>query len=260
MFSSSACIRPFPDPFPPELTDTVIDHLHGDVSSLRACALTSSSWLSASRYHLFNDVCFENKVSLCRWVQTFPTSSDVPSYVENLHVGCVSLLGDIPNATVDLSAFTRLKGLFVSGSEVNPARYQRLNGDCIQRITLLPPATLRTLSLSFPVMPVSDAFSVIRHFPRLDNLYLKCFAVLPSGDAEDTKTEASPSFRGTLTLVSHISYKPLIANLLAFPGGIHFTRLNLAVLRDDELPNLRELVNACSHTITSLNITIDLGK
>ena len=109
-------------------------------------------------------------------------------------------------------------------------------------------------------MPVHGVFSVIRHFSRLDNLHLKCIAVVSSGDTVGTKTEASPSFRGTLTLASHLNYKPLVSNLLAFPGGIHFTRLDLGVLRGDELPHLRELVDACSHTITSLRINIDLGK
>ena len=256
----SARIRPFPDSFPPELTDAVIDQLHDDINSLRACALTSSSWLSTSRYHLFNDVFFEDEVSVLRWIQTFPTPSDIPSYVENLHFSCVSLLDEVSNVTLDLSTFARLKGLFIGGSEVTPARYRRLSGNCIRRIALLPSTTLRTFSLSFPVIPSSDVFFVVHHFPRLDNLYLKCFAVLPSGDAADPKTAASPSFRGTLTLVSHLNYKPLITNLLAFPGGIHFTCLNLAVLRDDELPNLRELVDMCSHTITSLYLIIDLGR
>lgn len=258
--SGSTCIRPFPDLFPPELTDAMIGHLHGDIDSLRTCALTSSSWLSTSRYHLFNDISFEDGASVLRWIQTFPTPSDIPSYVENLHFSCVSLLDDISNVALDLSTFTRLKGLFIGGSEVTPARYLRLNGNCIQRIALLPSTTLRTFSLSFPVIPVPDVLFIVRHFPHLDNLFLKCFAVLHTADAEDTKTEASPSFRGTLTLVSRFNYKPLITSLLAFTGGIHFTCLNLAVLRDDDLPDLRGLVDACSNTITSLSFIIDLGK
>lgn len=199
-------------------------------------------------------------MSVLRWAQTFPAPSDIPSYVQNLHVSCVSLLDDISDVTLDLSTFSRLKGLFIGGSEVTPARYRRLNGNCFQRITLLPSANLRTFSLSFPVIPAPDVFSVVRHFPHLDNLYLKCFAVLPSGSAVETETEVSPSFRGTLTIASHLNYGPLVTNLLAFRGGIHFSHLKIAVLRDDELPNLRELVDMCSHTITSLYVTIDLGK
>lgn len=41
---------------PPELTDLVIDFLHVDDRSLRACALTCRAWLSRARYHLWNTV------------------------------------------------------------------------------------------------------------------------------------------------------------------------------------------------------------
>ena len=256
---SSARPHSFSSPPPPELIDAVIDQLRGDVDALKACALTSSSWLPTSRYHLFNGVFLGDEVSILRWVQAFSIPSDIPSYVENLHVGCVSLLDDNSNLALDLSTFTRLKGLFIGGSEVTP-RYRHLSENPFRRITLLPSTGLRTFSLSFPVLPVSEVFSVVRHFSRLDNLSLRCFAVLPSADTVDNKTDASPSFRGALTLVSHLNYGPLVTNLLAFPGGIHFAHLNIAVLRDDELPNLRELVDACSHTITSLHITLDLGK
>ena len=249
----------FSGPPPPELIDAVIDQLREDVDALKACALTSSSWLPTSRYHLFNEVFLEDEASILRWTQTFSTPSDIPSYVENLHVGCVSLLDDNSNLPLDFSTFTRLSGLIIGGSEVTP-RYRHLSENPFRRIILLPSTSLRTFSLSFPVLPVSDVFSVVRHFPRLDNLSLRCFAVLPSTDTVDNKTDASPSFRGALTLVSHLNYKPLVTNLLAFPGGIHFAHLNIAVLRDDELPNLRELVDRCSHTITSLHITLDLGK
>jgi len=247
----------FSGPPPPELIDAVIDQLREDVNALKACALTSSSWLPTSRYHLFNDVFFEDGTSILRWTRTFSTPSDIPSYVENLHVGCVSLLDS--NPAPDLSTFTRLKGLFIGGSEVTP-RYRYLDKIPFRRITLLQSTSLRTFSLSLPVLPVSDVFSVVRHFPCLDNLSLRCFAVLAPADTVDDKTDGSPSFRGALTLVSHLNYGPLVTNLLAFPSGIHFTHLNIAVLRDDELPNLRELVEACSHTITSLHITLDLGK
>ena len=119
---------------------------------------------------------------------------------------------------------------------------------------------MRTFSLSSPVIPVPDVFLAIRHFSRLDNLILRCFTAIDWGDNEDAKTATSLSFCGALTLVSHIDYRPLIRNLLAFTGGIHFTHLDLAVLRHEELPDLRGLVDACAGTITSLCLTLDLGK
>ena len=238
----------------------MVDHLHGDVNSLRACALTSSSWLAASRYHLFNDVFFKDEASVLRWTRTFITPSVIPQCVENIHFSCVSLLDDISSAALDLSTFTHLKGLFVDDSGATSPRLRRVDRNCLQRMTLLPSTTMRTFSLSCPVIPVPDVFLAIRHFSRLDNLALRCFTAIDWGDTKDAKTETSPSFGGALTLVSHIDYKPLIKNLLAFAGGIRFTHLDLAVLRHEELPDLRGLVDACSGTITSLSLTLDLGE
>lgn len=258
---SIATLRPFPrDPFPPEVTDAVIHQLHGDINSLRACALTSSSWLPASRYHLFSDVRFEDEASVLRWIQAFPSSSVIPSYVENLHVSCVSLLDDSSDIALELSTFTGLKGFFVGGDKVSSVRPRCPNRSCFRRIALFPSKTLRTLSLSYPVIPTSDVFAALHHLPHLDNIYLRCFAALPSDGVKGTKTEASPSLSGALTLVSHLSYGPLVTNFLGFPGGIHFSSLDLAVLREEELPNLRALTDMCSHTITSLHLTFDLCK
>ncbi|KAG7441520.1 uncharacterized protein BT62DRAFT_1080054 [Guyanagaster necrorhizus] len=44
---------------PLELTDQIIDALSDDVSSLRACALSSRQLLCHSHYHLFRAVCFD---------------------------------------------------------------------------------------------------------------------------------------------------------------------------------------------------------
>jgi hypothetical protein len=100
----------------------------------------------------------------------------------------------------------------------------------------------------------------ISQLPRLDNIHLRCFVVICSDVEEEVKTEGSPSFRGTLTLASHTSYEHLVTNLLGFSGGMHFSCLNLAVLRYEELPSIRKLMDACSRTTTSLHLTLDLGK
>ena len=45
-----------PRRLPPELTDRIIDFCHNDKATLSNCALTHSSWLAASRLHLFHTV------------------------------------------------------------------------------------------------------------------------------------------------------------------------------------------------------------
>jgi hypothetical protein len=41
---------------PPEVTDSIFDYLHDDKKALAHCALTSSKWLTQSRYHLMGKV------------------------------------------------------------------------------------------------------------------------------------------------------------------------------------------------------------
>lgn len=46
-------VRMEPPRLPAELTDRIIDFCHNDKKALSNCALTHSSWLAASRFHLF---------------------------------------------------------------------------------------------------------------------------------------------------------------------------------------------------------------
>ena len=41
---------------PRELLDIIIDHLHSDKISLKACSLVCHAWLDSSRYHLFREI------------------------------------------------------------------------------------------------------------------------------------------------------------------------------------------------------------
>ncbi|TCD64220.1 hypothetical protein EIP91_004355 [Steccherinum ochraceum] len=52
---------------PQELVDMVLDHLHEDKRTLKACTLVSPSWLDTSRHHLFYDL-------------TVPVSEDTKSF------------------------------------------------------------------------------------------------------------------------------------------------------------------------------------
>ncbi len=53
-----------PSTFPAEIEDLIIDELHGDVWTLRQCALTCSGWLPRSRYNLYFSVRVDRKEKL----------------------------------------------------------------------------------------------------------------------------------------------------------------------------------------------------
>lgn len=73
----------------PEIIDMVIDHLHDDRASLRACASVSRNWLPACRFHLFRtltvndvegDACFKD---LSSFLHGHP---QIPPFVRELYV------------------------------------------------------------------------------------------------------------------------------------------------------------------------------
>ncbi|CAL1711933.1 unnamed protein product [Somion occarium] len=49
-------ITPFPREFFPEIVDLILDHLHDDKASLKACSLVCKAWLTSCRFHLFYEL------------------------------------------------------------------------------------------------------------------------------------------------------------------------------------------------------------
>ena len=48
---------------PQELSDTILDFLHDDVTALCSAGLVCKSWLPASRFHLFSDIQLNTRVA-----------------------------------------------------------------------------------------------------------------------------------------------------------------------------------------------------
>ncbi|CDO74971.1 hypothetical protein BN946_scf184945.g43 [Trametes cinnabarina] len=63
---------------PPELCDLVLDQLHEDKRSLRACALVSRSWLARAQHHLFWSIYLDwsNCYSFSRLLSNNPSLAD----------------------------------------------------------------------------------------------------------------------------------------------------------------------------------------
>ncbi|RDB29950.1 hypothetical protein Hypma_013913 [Hypsizygus marmoreus] len=70
---------------PPENIDVIIDHLHADPATLRACSLVSRGWVSSSRYHLFSSVTLDNwnGPSFLALLQS-PSGPDIGALVQHL--------------------------------------------------------------------------------------------------------------------------------------------------------------------------------
>ncbi|KDQ58640.1 hypothetical protein JAAARDRAFT_128336, partial [Jaapia argillacea MUCL 33604] len=73
--------------FPQELVDNIIDHLHGDIIMLRACALTSRHWLPTARYHIFHRISIWTDIDLARFLHLLHTAPHTAPYISILSLG-----------------------------------------------------------------------------------------------------------------------------------------------------------------------------
>ena len=124
------------------------------------------------------------------------------------------------------------------------------------RISLVPlhalsPA-LKSFSLVHGSIPSSEVFSFIYSVPSLEDLSL----VSTRGRETDALTlpSTSPKFTGTLCLVMRGGIQSNIRQLIALPGGLHFTEILVGYFRDD-LESITGLVSACCDTLESFTIT-----
>lgn len=67
-----------------ELVDIIIDHLHDDHDTLRACALTCRSWAPTSQLHLFVSVKLDSAAKSARLLLVTSQAPVIASYVRDL--------------------------------------------------------------------------------------------------------------------------------------------------------------------------------
>jgi hypothetical protein len=123
--------------------------------------------------------------------------------------------------------------------------------------------TLKSLRVTAPYIPTSHIFDLILSFPLLEDLAVIIVYGEPIDGGDDSDwlpTRAQPSgpsvFTGSLELLGG-GMKHFTRRLLSLPGGIHFRKLSLRWLREGDLPLTTVLVEGCSHTLESLQITCD---
>jgi hypothetical protein len=252
---------------PAEMLDHVVDHLHHAPDALRNCCLVSKSWVPRIRKHLFADIRFQTTENLRLWKETFPDPSMSPArYAKTLSVGCLRVAAGA-GAGVDVEeggwirGFSRVVQLEVV---LRPVRYL---GPGEPAISLVPfhglSPVIKSLRMVIPVLPSSHLFDLILSFPLLEDLTV--IIHLPwtadgggsEGDEMLTATQLSnpPMFTGSLELYLRGGMRPIIRQLLSLPGGIHFRKLTLTLFGGEDLLTLRALVEECSHTLESLDIT-----
>jgi hypothetical protein len=116
--------------------------------------------------------------------------------------------------------------------------------------------------------PSTWMFSLILSFPLLEDLVVIAHhGVLDGGgdgsEKDDILTTSQlpipPTFAGSLDLYLKQGVKPIACRLLSLPGGIHSQKLTLTCFSGEGLVLITALVEGCSHTLESLDISDTYG-
>ena len=255
---------------PYELLDHIVDHLEYDHDALGACCLVSKSWIPRTREHLFAWIDFQTRRSprLQQWKKAFPDSSTSPAhYAKYLAIGCPQLVteagGEAGNWIASFSSVEELKlGGWGSGS-----------GPGWEAAFILLHAfspVLKVLRVDIPSLPFPHIFDLVLSFPLLEDLDLlerpdDSTQTDNGSDSDESPTvvqDAQPSnlpvFTGSLNLFLSEGVKPIVYWLLSSQSGIHFQKLTLGWVCEEDIPLTTELVERCSGTLEYLYISFDL--
>jgi hypothetical protein len=251
---------------PVEILDHIIDYLHGTEDALRSCCLVSKSWIPRTRKHLFAHIWFHTVRDVHAWKRTFPDPSTSPAhYAKTLSIDSPAVV-TAADAEVGgyIGSFFSVTGLETGADRTEPDFNQ-------SAIPLAPfhgffPA-IKSLCLVIPALPLSQVFNLILSFPLLEDLDV--ILVGESSDNGDdseedemptaTQPPSPPMFTGSLDLCLSEGMEPFFARrLLSLPGGIHFRKLTLTWLHEEDYLLTTALVEGCSHTLEFLEIDWNL--
>ena len=242
-------------PLPAELLDCIVDHLYDAEDALRNCCLVSKSWIPRTRMHLFTDVQFKTEANLESWKKTFPDPLTSPAHYTK------ALLIDFSHiiTAADVEAGGWIRGFpHVVHLEVH---CNSLVID-VSEAPLVPlhgsPPVVKSLCVEFVSLPSSRVFDLIVSFPLLEDLAVFDRHNVSTNNGNSSPTIARPSksplFTGSLELMT-AGMRPIARRLLSVPGGIHFRKLTLKWSREEDVLLTLALVERCSRTLESFDIT-----
>ena len=233
-------------PLLPDISDLIVDHLHDEPTTLKACCTISKSWVPRARRHLFARVEFYTHQSRFEsWMKTFPDPSNSPAH----HVRILMMVIGTPLTTAAspwIRAFHNVVSFHVDFSSTHSVSLVPFHGFS---------PSLRSLHLGASFLPLSAAINLLCSFSLLEDLAIRPF----HSEAADrwTVPSTSPRLTGSLDLRNLEEGICFTARrLLELPNGLHFTKIELACLNEADFKSAADLVSRCSGTLESL-IVVD---
>ena len=250
---------------PPETLDSIVDLLQGDQNALEKCCLISKSWIPRSRRNLFAKVTFRTAKDLESWKTTFPNPSTSPAhYTKTLVIGSPHI---VTAADTEVGGWVRgFSSVVELEVDEEPRKWSHSSQSDVSLLPFhgLSPG-VKSLRLQFVVIPSSRVLELILSFPLLEDLSL--FARDASTDNGDDSNvppaivhpSGLPMLTGTLELSLKGGMEHVTRRLLSLPGGIHFRKVTLKWLHIGDPSWTMILVEKCSRTLETLDITSNLS-
>ena len=183
---------------PPELTDRIIDFCHNDKRTLSNCALTHSSWLAASRFHLFRTITTtgvhertSRAVQLASFIRKRPFSllhrhRSVIQYIKTVKIDSLTnsdrtaRLRDAVRLVSAIRLFCNRECLPIPPVQATLGLF--LGNDTLQSFSLVRGIVTHVALSNATFGRPSDIWSFLSSFPRLQ--YLELGDVVPIEPAE----------------------------------------------------------------------------
>ncbi len=156
---------------PPELSDYVIDFLHDDRPSLKACSLTCRTWHPAARHHLFRTVTFSSPRSREDFQQLLHAAPYIGQFARDVRLGKWSPYV----AKGEIYKPEQLSMIFCALPAVERLELVLVEMDAVLESSLIRHFTSVTqLSLEYCRFPAFGALvGLLRSFPALERLSLR---------------------------------------------------------------------------------------
>lgn len=262
---------PPPVSLPPELTDTIIDHLHDDKPSLSACGMTSRAWIPASRFHLFSGITVTPKTAapLLTLLESRSSPSSIAPIVRSVELQnfvtsqsseypYITLRG-IQAATVLMCYLDSVKSLRVSCLELKdaPLSFFEAIFKMVSNLT-----GVEELHLQWTIFGCFDDFlDIVYSFPKLQWLSMDMVTWTRKANSITTNAKLSDGTSFHLLELGHFSYSwPDVVDwiLSRHPiPTIGILRCHFMALQG---PSVRRLLASVGHSIVDLRLGYIPGK
>ena len=246
---------------PSEILDYIVDLLHDAQPALMNCCLVSKSWIPRTRKHLFAYIRFTTEGYLQTWKKTFPDPSTSPAHhTKTLFIACSHVV-TAADAEVGgwVTGFSRVVHLHVGAHELSHLLDHGLVVNLVPFHGFSP--AIKSLRVNCVALPSSQLRDLILSFPLLEDLAVIAYSGTSvddggsDGSLNVLQPPSSPALTGSLELWAGGGMRPIVRSLLSLPGGIHFRMLTLTWRHKEDFLSTTILVEECSHTLESLQIT-----